>query len=146
MKIYAALSVTVALLLCQDINHARANSSLPTYSENKCLPSALGWMPQGSQSGELMWFNAIEVTPGQAMWNGNHVSNDNLRNLLTNASRNHFGSMVLIIDPSLTCEEVNELRDVVTEKMKCGPERICVEYSTVEWRATLPPLPPANGS
>ncbi|WP_395328185.1 hypothetical protein WBP06_12585 [Novosphingobium sp. BL-8H] len=142
----SALFAMAALVLIAGCNPTAQNSPVATYSKGKCSPGQANWMPKGSQSGELMWSNAINIEPGQLEWNGNPVTNGQLKHLLAEAAHNPFGGMVLVVGPSVPCDQVDEFRRTITASMKCGKGRICVEYSTDEWQATQPPPLPSKES
>jgi len=143
MKI-RALSLIAVLTLTTGGKLSAEYASPHIYSENNCQPSPSAWMPKGSQSSELMWSNAITIDVDKLMWNGNHVSNREFKRLLAGAASNPFGGIVLIVGPSVPCNQVDEFRRTITEDMKCGPDRICVEYSAQAWQETLPPPLPSK--
>lgn len=144
MQVRSVVSAMTALLLLLSLDQVDANPSAPTTGADICRPPASNWRPQGSESSELQWYNALEAAPDRLLWNDTPISDKELAKRLSQASRHPFGGMVLIIAPSLPCDQVIALRSAISRKMKCGRERICVEYSANEWQATRPPTQPAT--
>lgn len=134
----------VALLGGATQNAASSAPVQANYRDGGCQPRSLVWQVQGSQFGHLLWFHGLEASPKRLRWNGSPVSGKALIGRLKKASINPYGGVVLILDPALSCDKVAAFRHVVEQEMKCGPARICVEYSTQEWQAAEPPVPSMN--
>ena len=145
VKIGRVIVIFAALASFPARCEAEANPNYQRYGQNKCLPFEPNWLPQGSQFGELMWFNALNVKPTGLTWNEHRVSEISFQQKIAKAGRMPFGGFVFIVDLSAPCTKVDALRRIITRTLKCGAHRICVEYSTPEWEETRLPSSPKIG-
>ena len=111
-----------------------------TYSSDHCGVSPVAWSRQGSEFGELLLHNRINVAPQHLSWNGRRVTARQLRSLLTQARQlNPLASMQVVFRGDVGCRRVRLIRQDVTKHLRCGAGQTCVEYSYSEWKRTLPP-------
>jgi len=112
-----------------------------SYAEDKCggQPS---WSATGSESGELMTYNHLEVTPSAILWNGVAISRATLSDYLVQIrALNPRPVTALVPSSNANCNEVEAVRKVMEDRLRCSAERYCVEYSKAEFANRHPPIP-----
>ena len=131
-------SVTSVLLSLCSVPAFGANS--PVYSSHRCGGSPVGWSRQGTEFGELLYQNRIDVSRHFIRWNGRPVTAARLSLLLSEARHlNPRPGLDVVFRGDVDCRKVQMIREDVTSRLACGPEQRCVEYSYAEWARSLPP-------
>ena len=109
-------------------------TSVTRYGEAKCLPTIGKWQAQGSEFGELMIHNTLDVGERTALWNGVPIDRPSLHRYLREMRHYPAAAMVVVFQPQTTCSEVAAIRRVISAELECGIRRACVEYSEQAWR------------
>lgn len=132
-----ALSVSA---LSADLQVAKGDGKIEPYGERQCGGTPSGWQRQGSEFGELMTVNLLEVRQDRAVWNHKPVNKLTLSRYITEMSRlNPLPNFVLVIDPPSSCSEVRAIRAMITAHLPCGSQSACVEYPSAVWKRLTPP-------
>ena len=107
---------------------ANADRRLEAYREGQCGGTPSGWQKQGSEFGELMTVNLLEVRKDQLVWNHKPVNKRIIRRYIAEMSRlNPLPNIVLVIDPRSSCSEVRAIRAIITSRLHCGSVRARLE-------------------
>jgi hypothetical protein len=110
------------------------------YGEKQCRPKPKGWQTHGSEFGELMTVNLLEVRDSRLFWNNAVLNTQTLRRYLTEVRRlNPMPNMVLVVSPQALCSEVHSMRRMISSNLQCGDGFACVEYSSRAWKSAQPP-------
>jgi hypothetical protein len=110
------------------------------YSEKECRPAPKNWQKQGSEFGELMTVNLLEISGSQLFWNKVAIDTQTLRRYLIEVRRlNPKPNVVLVVEPQVRCSEVLALRRLISSNLHCGVGFACVEYSSRAWKRVQPP-------
>jgi len=120
-------------------SHAQAERSISTYKVNRCGGSPRSWAPRGSEFGELLLHDRLEVAPNHFIWNETPVSRTSLHHRLLVAR--HMPSNVglqLIFSGADDCRLVRSIRQEVDDTLRCGRDHKCVEYLAGEHRRDFP--------
>ncbi len=110
-------------------------SPAPTiYALDRCGGTPAGWQAQGSEFGELMSHNLLQVGSKGLKWNRVPVSGTVLRTYLgAVSSLNPAPALVVIFEPDGDCRAVAGIRRAIETRLSCGQAGICVEYSQAQW-------------
>ena len=111
------------------------------YAEHSCggQPS---WSASGSESGELMTYNHLLITPSATLWNGVPISRATLDDYLGQViALNPRPVTALVPNPRASCADVEAVRRMMQDRLHCSGERDCVEYPEREWAKRHPPIP-----
>jgi hypothetical protein len=100
------------------------------------------WSVAGSEGGELMTYNRLQVTPAETLWNGVAVSRATLNDYLGQIrALNPRPVTALVPDSAARCNDVEAVRRVMEVRLQCATEGHCVEYPETEWAKRHPPIP-----
>jgi hypothetical protein len=110
------------------------------YSEKECRPAPKNWQKHGSEFGELMTVNLLEISGTRLFWNKVPIDTQTLRSYLIEVRRlNPKPNVVLVVEPQVRCSEVLTLRRLISSNLQCGVGFACVEYSSRAWKSVQPP-------
>jgi hypothetical protein len=111
------------------------------YDEGMCGGQP-GWSVSGAESGELMTYNHLQVTPSAILWNGVAISGATLSDYLDQGrALNPRPVTALVPSSKADCSDVEAVRRAMEDRLHCSAERNCVEYPEREWAKRHPPLP-----
>ncbi len=133
------LAIIVASVAASGSQAKSFTNEKSNYGARQCKPTPRGWQRQGSEFGELMIFNRLEVSRARMIWNDKPISPRVLTGYLKEARGMPSIGMQLVIDPSALCTEVEAARRAISMHVPCGHDLACVEYSKADWIKTLPP-------
>ena len=133
------LAIIVASVAASGPQAQSLTNEKPNYGARQCKPTPRGWQRQGSEFGELMIFNRLEVSRARIIWNDKPISPQVLTSYLKEAEGIPSIGMQLVIGPSALCTEVEVARRAISTHLPCGYDRACVEYSKADWIKTRPP-------
>jgi hypothetical protein len=115
------------------------------YAQNQCGGASPAWSPQGSELGDMVLFNRLDITPRGLKWNDQPVDRQMLRRYLREASNlKPTPITTLVVDRSATCTAVAAVRNAMDGILKCSSKWKCVEYADIQWAKKHPPLPPCD--
>jgi hypothetical protein len=117
-----------------------------TYALNRCGGPPASWRAQGSEFGELMTSNRLQVGAKGLEWNQTRISGETLRTYLSALSALHSGSgLSVIFEPAADCRAVADVRRAIETRLSCA-RAVCVEYSQAEWAKApaMNPPPPCD--
>jgi hypothetical protein len=142
---WTALMIVAALGIAPASGRLQAATKAATYGENQCRPAPQGWQRRGSEFGELMTVNLLEIRHDRLVWNGAPVNRRTLQTYLAESRRlNPAPNIVLVIDQRSTCSEVASVRASISGGLRCGSDHACVEYTAAAWRKAQPPAKGGN--
>ncbi|MDF7776503.1 hypothetical protein P1X14_14705 [Sphingomonas sp. AOB5] len=138
-----ALGIALALTGCGQ--PSPAPSPRPeSYAERRCggVPSA--WGEPGSENGELMQFNRLDVSDSGLRWNDKAIDRAAMhRNLDAVAAIGlPLPLTVIVVADATGCSTVASVRSEIDARLHCAASHNCIEYSEADWRKWHPPLPP----
>ena len=112
-----------------------------SYAEGMCggRPS---WAAPGSESGELMTYNHVQVTQSGTLWNGVAIDRATLNYYLEQVrALSPQPITALVPDSKAKCDDVESVRRTMETRLRCSVEKTCVEYPNQEWLKRHPPVP-----
>jgi hypothetical protein len=131
-----ALCIGFALVLvgCNG-SQAQPERRSSTYNVSRCGGAPSNWSPHGSEFGELMAHNTLEVGPASVRWNGIAISAATAKEYLGDMNQlNPHVNIQVVFDELTDCNVVQQTRALVSDNLHCGPTEACVEYSEPEWQ------------
>lgn len=143
---WSALAIVAAVAIGSGSDPLQAAKKAATYGENQCRPAPQGWKRRGTEFGELLTFNLLEVRHNRLIWNGTPIKRQILQTYLIESRRlNPVPNITLVIDQRSTCLEVASARAAISAGPRCGSEHhVCVEYTAATWRRAQPPARDRN--
>lgn len=107
----------------------------------RCHPLPNGWYRQGCEYGELKVSNLLEVRRDRLFWNGNEISDRTFHRYIAATLRmTPSPAIVLVVDGSSQAKGA-EARRFIATSFGCNLEKMCVEYTTSEWKRAHSPAP-----
>ena len=137
-----ALVFVLALLALSACKREPVQPPKPAiYAEFSCggQPS---WSASGLESGKLMTYNHLVITPSATLWNGVPISRTTLDQYLGQVRASDLRPVTALVpNPRASCADVEAVRQMMADRLHCSVERDCVEYPEGEWAKRHPPIP-----
>jgi hypothetical protein len=112
----------------------RQAEAMPTrYGDGQCPPNPMIWQAQGSEFGELMIHNTLEIGDHRIGWNGVSIDRPTLDRYFGEMRAFPSAHLVVVFEPQTRCSEAEAIRRAVSATLDCGKHRSCVEYSALAW-------------
>lgn len=137
-------AAAVALLIPTGCGHqADAIQGQPTvYAQQRCGGLPVKWGRKGSESGELMTYNRLDVGSTAMRWNGKIIDTATLHRYVSDVHKlNPQPVTVVVAADRADCGTIKNVRRLLDAELECSANLVCVEYSQAEWTKWHPPLP-----
>ena len=132
----------LAAASCKDRHEITSTKKTAIFKADLCGGYPKGWRPLGSESGEFVVYNELNLGVSGVRWNGASIDDSTLRNYLIRIQDfTPTPVTALVIDDTVSCLRVDRIRAIMNEFGHCNGEASCVEYSSQAWLLRHPPNP-----
>jgi hypothetical protein len=141
-----AAIMLLMLMGCQHTLNAAPKRQVVHVDQSCGYPTGK-WSEQGTEMEHMVIHNRLDIGSSSMRWNDKIISMATLRRYLSMVSKMVPQPItVMVFAPKADCRALNDVRQLMDERLGCSTKRACVEYSQAEWMKAHPPLPPCDAN